>query len=319
MIDPLYEALYSFGEISRLSLSDYQMIQSYYDTQSISYAKSWLYLLRASRYSNGELGCKIFHNNMLLLLGYRNDLCFIVNPASLNVIPLVMSVCERLHDRKRCGIILKKVNSTLASYLLDTGHFESISNTFQPNALEDDLFPEHEVFLEDLFNSDLSLKQSARIVARSVRRFQKETRLIEAKSWISYEQARQGLQRLSASNSDKYNSYLPIIQTVFLHSSPNSSYRCMCFHENELIHGLYIAEYLGNNSTMGLYCALSSRDGKGITEWMDIEFFRDMYRCGVKKILFGGSETLGVHNYVQKLFVRKPSNISYTLKYKFQN
>jgi hypothetical protein len=115
-----------------------------------------------------------------------------------------------------------------------------------------------------------------------------------------------GFQHLFGSNPEKYKSYKQMIQEISSQGSDNDRYKvCIYRDKDETIHGLYIGELLEKGS-MGLYCAVSSRAFPGITEWMDYDFFQQIFHEGIHSLYLGGSETEGVHAYIQKLLPMTP-------------
>ena len=110
---------------------------------------------------------------------------------------------------------------------------------------------------------------------------------------------------LCAPQSEKYKSYIQMIREVS--SQPGNTYTTRVYQDEQAtVHGLYVSETLAAG-TMGLYCAVSSKRAPGITEWMDYDFFHQLYREGVHTLYLGGSETRGVDSYVKKLLPTEPS------------
>lgn len=305
--------------ISQLRLSDEDMVHRYYDTQDTRYCTSWLYILRATRLDLGELGYKVMRGNSMLLMGYRNDVCYIVNPHGPDIVDTLQNVCREIKESIGCSIILRKVDEHLTKQLLEKNCFEITNSLTNPDLLEDDAYPEHEIMLADLFAPDLLLHQNARKFARAVSRLDKhlaQKQFIQDSSVVSYNQAVQALTDLAGSNSSKFTSYYPMLQAIFANAVPQNRFRLSVYSEGDKVHGIYISSSLEEPETVGLYCALSSRSLPGITEWMDADFLRTAFRNGAKKVLLGGSETQGVHNYVQKLLVKHPKYRIQTLVYR---
>ena len=106
-----------------------------------------------------------------------------------------------------------------------------------------------------------------------------------------------------------------IEELVHIKDQDKSIYVTGCFLDaSKNVHGIYISEKIADQAT-GLYCALSSLKAPGITEWMDYHFFKYLHESGYKQVYLGGSETSGVHQYVQKLSPMRPLCEMYPLTY----
>jgi len=167
--------------------------------------------------------------------------------------------------------------------------------------LEEETFPEHILELEKLYSPSFGMYNQSIPFIRKVKRFAKSPMELLALPEVSNIEGNPGFQDLLGQNLDKYKSYLQIIREVSSQRPDNGRYKvCTYYDEYKTIHGLYIAELLEKDS-MGLYCAVSSRSFPGITEWMDYDFFKQVFDDGIHYLYLGGSETQGVDAYVKKL------------------
>src|SRR5262249_14560352 len=115
-----------------------------------------------------------------------------------------------------------------------------------------------------------------------------------------------GFPNLFGPDPDKYRSYQQIIHETCAQGSRTSRYTvCAYYDEDAIIQGLYISERLKDDQA-GLYCAVSAKTFPGLTEWMDYDFFQRLFQQGTRSLYLGGSETRGVHDYVQKLLPATP-------------
>jgi len=262
-----------------------------------SYASSWLYALRVCRNELGlpghsgqigttHIGIGIHHGTVSLLALAFSD-------------PLEASqACADIYDELSADlpdvpILLKRLPPKIALPLLNTEHF--VVAQLSDWILEDDSFPELDVLPERLGN--------ARDLARGARRFaNRGIRVAAHNEIVSATKARSVLKTICGSDHDKFCAYRAIVDEAFQHSRPRN-YMTWLFEDDRSPHkyrGLYVVDDLGAG-TGGLYCAVSSRDVGGLTEWMDVNVFRELGARGFDRVLLGGSETSGVFAYTKKL------------------
>jgi len=290
-----------FGEISRLSPGDADIFRSTFRREAICYANSWLYILRATRNSEGEFGYKFVGRDTVMGIGYRNNTVYLVHPMGVGRFETTLDLCYQIHRSTPYAIILKKADQKLYKYL-------HASNLFQGQAgdgllFEEEAYPEHTLYLDRLYEPGLQGDHQSVSLIRKVKRFEKSSMHLLAQTDVASIENAPGFRSLFGANPDKYRSYLRIIREA---SSRTDRYKiCAYVDENATVHGLYISERLGEES-MGLYCAVSSRAYPGITEWMDYDFFRQLFHDRIHYVYLGGSETEGVHSYVQKLLPLAP-------------
>ncbi len=172
---------------------------------------------------------------------------------------------------------------------------------------EEEAYPENLLILDRLYNPGPDKNLQPLSLLRKVKRFENGPMNLLAMTEGSSFESQPGFLALFGPNPDKYKSYLEIIREASTQQANIGRYKvCMYLDEYATIHGLYISELL-QEKCMGLYCAVSSRALPGITEWMDHDFFRQLFHDGIRYLYLGGSETSGVNAYIQKLPSRHPS------------
>lgn len=301
------------GAISRLAAGDAETFRRAWGQEAACYAHSWLYLLRTTRDDDGEAGYKFVGRETVMGIGYRNHTIYIVHPLGPGRFMETQDLIEELQTCVQGSIILKKLDQELYDTL-------SSRNPFQPCAsgsclFEEEAFPEHILPLSRLYDAEDGLYQRPIPLIKKVKRFERSGLRLMAQTDISDIESRSGFRHLFGPDPDKYRSYLPIIREVAARGADDGIYTaCAYCDEVGTMHGLYIGERLEKQS-MGLYCAVSSRTSPGITEWMDYDFFRQIFAAGIDRLYLGGSETAGVHAYVQKLLPIRPSYLQRPLLY----
>ncbi len=295
-------ALSSF--IPRLSSADAAVFRGAFQQEAVCYAHSWLYLLRSTRNDDGGFGYKYVDDKTFMGIGYRNNTVYVVHPIGPKRFTATREVVDELRRRISGPIILKKIDQELYTYLSSTNLFQADANGSR--LFEEEVFPEHLLPLPRLYNSEGGLYHRSIPFTRKVRRFERSSVKLTAQADIAGIENRPGFQHLFGPDPDKYKSYLQIIREVASRRPGDGTYKaCAYSDENGTVHGLYISELLAEGA-MGLYCAISSRSSPGITEWMDYDFFRRVFEDGIHTLYLGGSETAGVHAYVQKLLPIEP-------------
>lgn len=291
---------------SRLLPTDADLFRRLFQPEDWCYANSWLYLLRAARDDQGGLGYKFVSKDMVASIGYRDHSFYIVHPMGTGRYQALLDLCMHLYEFRQGSIILKKIDqelyeqfSTAAPFPIDSARSE---------LFEEEAFPEHILQLERLFVVTPETKQQLQPLLKKVQRFERQARLwpVPHVAWKELE-SNPGFQKLFGHNPAKYNNYARIIQEVTALDRGNGRYKvCSYYDERGTIHGLYVSE-LFEQGIMGLYCAVSAKSFPGVTEWMDYDFFRQLFQEGIHTLYLGGSETEGVHAYIQKLLPVVPT------------
>jgi hypothetical protein len=209
-----------------------------------------------------------------------------------------------MRDRLQSPLILKKIDPALYKYLYATGLFCETNEGL--TLLEEEAFPEHILQLEELYAPQTGRYSQSIPFIKKVKRFEKGAMKLQAIPTISGIESNSGFHTLFGHDPDKYRSYRQMIREVCLPGGSGSRYTvCAYYDEQAIVQGLYIGENLKGDH-MGLYCAVSAKSFPGITEWMDYDFFQRLLQQGVCSLHLGGSETRGVHDYVQKLLPGTP-------------
>jgi hypothetical protein len=290
--------------ISRLSPRDADLFRNAFQQEELCYANSWFYTLRSTRDSLGEFGYKFVGNETLMGIGYRHNTIYLVHPIGTGRFDTTLDVCLTIRDRLQSPLILKKIDPALYEYLYSTGLF--CESTGSLTLLEEEAFPEHILQLEELYSPLIGRYSQSIPFMKKVKRFEKSSKKLQALPEISGVESNPGFHNLFGPDPDKYRSYLQMIREVCSQGSSSGKYTvCAYYDEHAIIQGLYISEHL-KDSHMGLYCAVSAKSFPGLTEWMDYDFFQRLFQLGTRSLYLGGSETRGVHDYVQKLLPAMP-------------
>ncbi|HET8844484.1 MAG TPA: hypothetical protein VFN35_23650, partial [Ktedonobacteraceae bacterium] len=289
--------------VSRMSSADADLFQEIFQREAICYARSWLYLLRATRDDNGGFGYKFVGEGMTAGIGYRHNTFYIVYPIGSRRFQHLMDLCDQIHKNTLRPVVIKKVDPGLYEQLSATRRFSANIDNF--TLFEEEAFPEHILQLERLFSPMAGTERLLHPFLKKVRRCETKLWSVQGISWDELE-CNPGLQKLFGPDPDKYKSYKQILREA-TSSRKNDSHYCTCFYYDEkgIIQGLYVSETL-EKSSMGLYCAVSSKSSPGITEWMDYDFFHQLFQQGIHTLHLGGSETQGVDSYVKKLLPVAP-------------
>jgi len=292
--------------ISRMSPTDADLFRDAFQRESICYANSWLYLLRSTRNDEGDFGYKFVGEGTLAGIGYRHHSVYIVRPIGAGRFQMILDLCSRIYESLQCPIILKKIDRALYEQLSATQLFQAHADDL--TLFEEEAFPEHILQLEHLYSPLADRDQRSLSLLKKVRRFEKSMKLLPEQDvyWEDLE-SNAGFQNLFGDNPGKYKSYKQIIREASSFRARDGKYKvCAYYDERHAVHGLYISE-LFEKGSMGLYCAVSSKSSPGITEWMDYDFFRQLFQEGIHTLYLGGSETEGVDAYIKKLLPIAPS------------
>jgi hypothetical protein len=281
------------------------------------YADSWLYLLRVTRDDLGQFGYLLARGSGNYGIGFRKNVVYLLPPSNAVVSDLAVSdveyICSTIGQINGKDIILKQVDSSLALALLNSGRFKTAEDWADRKLLEDEAYPEKLVDLDRLFVDSAGISPSARNFCRKVVRF---TRSCEELVTAPIDESIFKITDWAAPIADKLMNYCLMMQAVSMTESVVERAYFTRIYRNRrgLVEGIYIAQRL-NKETAGLYCSITSKSSNGITEWMDASFFRYLWEAGVKKLLLGGSETVGVAQYIRKLPIDSPRITSQPLIY----
>lgn len=288
-------------ELSPLLSKDAELFRAKFKHELTCYANSWLYILRSSRDKDGNFGFKYQDSDSLFSIGFRNDVLYIINPNGKGVANKILKLCNVFSKAEihKIGIVIKKADEQVVKDLVDTKLF-GIATDISSGLLEDEIFPENIIDLEFTFPYGNEINPKAQNLRKAYRSFEKnDIKLNQNDSLINIgtEALYEGLRSLSRTNHNKWLAYKSLIDEV---CTNQNFYNVSVFTHDNKIHGIYISEIFPDGNA-GLYCAVTSRQHQGITEWMDVAFFQNLANAGVKRLYLGGSETEGVHVYVKKL------------------
>jgi len=297
-------------ELCPLTWKDAELFRTQFKQKAVCYANSWLYILRSARDDQGNLGLKFQDANSLFSVGLRNHTLYIINPSGNGVTHKILKICDAVLETESqiTEIVIKKTSEQISKELLETTLF-ALASKNQSALLEDELFPENVLDLELTFPSGSKINSKAENLRKKFRSFEKTGVKIyrhDNLQSLGNNTLYSGLRSLSRTNHNKWLAYKSIVDEVCTNPS---FYKASIFTHNEKIHGIYISEIFQNDNA-GLYCALTSREYQGMTEWMDVVFFQSLLNSGVKKLYLGGSETEGVHVYIKKLL---PQPVTYNM------
>jgi hypothetical protein len=290
---------------SRLSAADISIFSELFQKEELCYANSWLYFLRAARNDQGDFGYKFVSEDMVAGIGYRDHSFYIVHPIGVSRYTRLIDLCMKIYEINPGPIILKKIDQTLYKQIVEVQPF-FIDRT-NISLFEEEAFPEHILQLERLFAPVPEMKQRLQPFLKKVQRFERQAKLwpVQGVAWKDL-RSNPGFQGLFGGSWDKYKSYAHIIKEASS-IKDNGRYKvCSYYDERGIIQGLYVSERF-REGISGLYCAVSTKVFPGVTEWMDYDFFQQLFYEGIHTLYLGGSETEGVHRYVQKLLPIMPS------------
>lgn len=287
------------GRLNRLVPDDCHSFRLYADQRSPCYANGWLYHLRAARNEYGSLGFRCHGDEFFVTFGLRKSFAACVSPMGQNRFAQTPQLCETICKTTGLPVLLKKVDAELHTYLLRQKGFEICD---EERFLEDEAYPEHYLDLKELFDEQCQLSCKAKQLQRRVRQFDAQSIKLFAAEHSDSEPGHlvKALNRLVSEDSSKHQAYIQLCRFVQTTDNQNGLFFQKVFvDKRNQIHGLYIAERLSDR-TAGLYCAVTSRVYSYATERMDVAFFQWLREVGIQKLMLGGSETAGVHRYVQK-------------------
>lgn len=308
MPDKKDQLLLSIVGISQLSYSDEQLIRLSFPKDSLQYARSFLYLLRAAHGEKGTLGYKYTSTSLTAVIGTRNSMIYVTPITDVTFGIELKELCQKIAAKTSCRVMIKKFSSK------EYPHMKRIKN-IQHNLkiLEDEAFPETVLNLSRLFvTPDGKVNPSAAKFNKQIRRFTrlgKQFTIVNEITPSNLVHIKQSLKKDPA----KYANYLPMINYLCEHEK-DIKYKIILFMHNTTVEGIYIAEIFSLTDS-GLYCAVTAKNKPGITEWMDWYFFKNLFLAGIKTVYFGGSETKGVAYYIKKLDPINPPYFVETIEY----
>lgn len=293
----------SIPGVSSLVFGDEPLFRVAFPKDAVYYSRSWLYVLRASHLDDSRLGYKYFTSDLVVVIGHRNGYTYVTPVLDTTKGIRLRELCDALVEATGYQVILKKLLPTI---LVTESTFEAEvqpGRTILP--LEDDSVAESLLRLDKLFiNKSGVLNPVAKRVARKVHAFEIRGGRLTAVDDIS-QVPLSSVERFLRQWPEKYASYMPMIR--YLHAKKDSLhfYRSMVFMDGDDVKAVYLAEKMSLQE-IGLYCGVTARDEPGITEWMDVFFFKTLLREGSKIVYLGGAEREGIAHFCSKLIPYKP-------------
>lgn len=288
------------GKLNRLTPDDCRSFHQYASLRSVCYANSWLYHLRSARNQDGSLGYHCHGEGFFATFGLRDSFATCVSPMGQDRFAQTLQLCRLIGAKAKLPVVIKKVDAELQRCLLQQEGFSICSDD---RLMEDEAFPEHYLDLMSLFDEKCQLSRKAKQLQRRVRQFDLQN--VKLFATDEFDSKPDGivaaLERLASRKSSKHQAYFHLCRFVQAQEISRDGFFCKVYVDhNHHVHGLYIAQRL-EDETAGLYCAITSRAYSYATERMDVAFFQWLRQMGIRKLMLGGSETAGVHHYVQKL------------------
>lgn len=294
--------------VSRLTYKDEQLFRFAFPKDSVQYARSWLYILRASHDDSGQLGYKFVNNDLIAVIGFRKKVIYITPVMDKTHGVMLKILCKNLVEKTGRQILIKKFNAKSLEQFPQNQTKEGLKNL-----LEDDFCPETLLQLNKLFiSSQGEVNPIAKRFIRKVKKIENSKMYFEIIEDIKLFPQKKTEQFL-AKNKEKYVNYLPIINYLYAHKK-DSRYKVMLFIRKKQLWGVFIGE-IYSLTEMGLYCGVTLKKIPATTEWMDAQFFRKMFYEGIQTVFLGGSERDGIAWYINKLIPYKPSYSVKTIMY----
>lgn len=300
--------LLSIPGVSHLTFADEELIRLSFPKDSVQYARSFLYLLRAAHGDHGTLGFKYISRNLTAVIGCRNNLLYLTPITDVTYGKQLKELCEQISAKTTRRLLIKKYSPDAYPHMKRIKRIQ-----LKEKDLEDDAYSETVLILSRIF-VDLkgTVNPSASKFMKQLRRFNRlklhYTTADEINPGNLY-----AVKQFLEKDPHKYANYLPLVHYLCKHGK-DVKYRVMIFMAKDTVEGLYITEVF-SLSEAGLYCAVTAKNKPGITEWMDWYFFHKLHTEGIKTLYFGGSETKGVAYYIKKLNPINPSYFVETIEY----
>jgi len=304
-------SLSQISGVTPLTFADEQLFRTAFSKHRLLYGHSWLYMLRAAHIDNGSMGYKYADHELVAAIGYRHDFIYVTPLFDGTGGVRLRQLCRELFKASGKSILIKKFQHQ---------SFEQLSvqslDASKGLPLEDDTCPETVLHLQKFFVSkDGTVNPIAKKLIRRARAFERlglEFQIVEDVTKVPLEK----IERFLAADPEKHASYLPIVRYLHTQTADRYKYRVMVFLHKGEIRGLYMTEVL-SMTELGLYGGITSKDVGGITEWMDIHFFRKAFLEGIQTIHLGGAENEGIAEYISKLLPYRPSYFAQTVLYDY--
>ncbi len=296
----LSNQLFTIDGISPLTLDDELFFRTVFPNDGVRYFQSWLYVLRACRVEDGSPGYKYVTSELVTIIGHRHGFLYVTLVFDATDGVRLEQFCNKLVEVTGLQVVLKKL---LQEALTNPIPSKRLKND---KALEDDYTPETTLQLQKIFvTEEGGLNPAAERLIRKAHTFTRRGSKLEAVANINAVPFKK-ISRFLAHDKEKYASYISMIRYLRAYKTIPYNYKTLVFLRGGEVCAVYLAERL-SLTELGLYCGVTSKDEQGITEWMDIQFFKKMFLEGLQTVYLGGSEKRGVSNFVNKLLPDRPS------------
>ena len=255
------------------------------------------------------MGYKYVSHDLVAAIGYRHGHLYVTPVRDTTGGVKLRRLCGALFDATKTPILLKKIQRHAFEQMVfpvDLPHDDL--------PLEDDSCPESVLHLRKLFVSPAGdVNPVAKNLIRRARAFENagiQLHPLDDITQVPFEE----LERFLARDPVKYANYLPIVTYLYAQRPDRYKYQVMVFTDGSRIRGLYMTEVL-SLTELGMYGGITSKDASGLTEWMDLHFFRKVFSEGIRTVHLGGAESNGVAQYVGKLLPYRPSYFAQTIRF----
>jgi len=202
----------------------------------LSYASSWLYVLRTCRVNSEELGAKIVHSSVVVALGCHHDavnICVLDHASPARAAQQLAALVSNLMQlASGMPVILKKIPDELAEYLQRDSGFVRAADRLSFWQLEDDALPETSIQLCGLCEAVAGGADDVRALRRQIRRFEREGIALIGMRSPSMSERVEALRQLSGSVTDKYEAYLAIVTEYHLRQPTRFPDLAVCRRRN---------------------------------------------------------------------------------------
>lgn len=300
MRTPISKQLSTIDGVSALTLEDEVFFRTVFPNDGVRYFQSWLYLLRACRVENGELGYKYVTSELVTTIGHRHGFLYVT---------LIFDATDGVRLKQLCDILVKV---TGLQVILKKFQAHKLTNTIPSKqlvgnkAVEDDYTTETTLQLQKLFvTEEGALNPAAERLIRKANTFTRRGSKLEVVADIENVPFEK-IDRFLARDKEKYASYISMVRYLKKQKAKPYNYKTLIFLRGGEVCCVYLAERL-SLTELGLYCGVTSKDEPGLTEWTDVCFFRKMFLEGIQTVYLGGAEKQGVSEFVNKLLPGRPS------------
>lgn len=320
-----------------ITSADYGMYQSFFAQApgTAVYANSWTYITQACRGIGEGLGLRYTHGDALYSVGRHHGHFVVVNPLG-NLFEL-SEVVRQLRRASARPVFIKKIHSPQAAFLGDlvpepASYFIGGQPAPGPYVWDATAYADDDTYPEQIINVDLvlrfavkphewfnqygtlssgsgsvdanSVRHSYRQFRRCVRNashFANEVKVVDFHSSLLSDAQRFVHDYFGDARTSAVNAYVNVLASLE-RQLPDGSQFCYIVKVGaaSAVTGLIFAERLGPCSA-GIYMRLIRRQMPGLPEYAMAQVLDRLRQAGIDTVNLGGSETLGLHVFKQKL------------------